>query len=125
MTDLPFIQNAEAYLRLCYSELKKEHLLDSRLQNVRSEINKTGTYDLLDFELDYGTKVAWRNSNKCIGRLFWRNMEVFDRRSINNIDSIFDSLLEHIDFATNDGNIKSTITIFNNRQKIHVWNPNC
>ena len=123
MTDLPFIQNAEAYLRLCYSELKKEHLLDSRLQNIRSEINKTGTYDLLDFELDYGTKVAWRNSNKCIGRLFWRNMEVFDRRSINNIDSIFDSLLEHIDFATNDGNIKSTITIFNNRQKIHVWNP--
>ena len=123
MTDLTFIQKAEAYIRLCYNELEKEHLLSSRLQEIRLEINKTGTYDLLDFELDYGTKVAWRNSNKCIGRLFWRNMDVFDKRALEDLDSIFDSLFEHIDFATNGGNIKSTITIFNNHQNIHVWNP--
>ena len=87
MTEISFQKKAENYLKLCYLELNKEHLFDNRWIEVKESIKKTGTYELLDFELDYGTKVAWRNSNKCIGRLFWRTMDVIDKRSLNSINS--------------------------------------
>lgn len=117
------LEKAKAYLELCYHELNKENLLEERWQVIQNSIKKTGTYELLDFELDYGTKVAWRNSNKCIGRLFWRSMEVLDKRSLDNVDEVFDALFEHIDYATNGGNIRSTITVFNAHKGIQLWNP--
>ena len=123
MIENELLKKAEAYLKLCYKELDKTNLFNQRWKEVKNSIHKSGTYELLDFELDYGTKVAWRNSNRCIGRLFWRNMEVFDQRSIDSADAIFESLFYHIDSATNGGNIKSTITVFNAHRKIHVWNP--
>lgn len=123
MSEQTFIEKAKAYLELCYRELNKEDLLEQRLADVFDAIANTGTYELLDFELDYGTKVAWRNSNKCIGRLFWRTMEVLDKRELNTTDEVFDALFEHIDFATNGGNIRSTITVFNAHKEIRIWNP--
>ena len=123
MTEIALREKAKAYLELCYRELNKEDLFEERWLKVLSSIEEKGTYELLDFELDYGTKVAWRNSNKCIGRLFWRSMEVLDKRSLDSIDAIFDALFEHIDFATNGGNIRSTITVFNAHKGIRIWNP--
>ena len=35
----------------------------------------------------------------------------------------FDVLFEHIEFATNGGNIRSTITVFNAHKGIRIWNP--
>ena len=106
MKEQAFIEKAKAYLELCYRELNKEDLLEERWQVIQNSIKKTGTYELLGFELDYGTKVAWRNSNKCIGRLFWRSMEVLDKRSLDTVDEVFEALFAHIDFATNGGNIR-------------------
>jgi len=123
MKEQTIIDKAKAYLEQCYRELNKEDLLEERWQVIQNSINETGTYELLDFELDYGTKVAWRNSNKCIGRLFWRSMEVLDKRSLETVDEVFDALFEHIDFATNGGNIRSTITVFNTNKSIRLWNP--
>ena len=123
MTEIALREKAKAYLQLCYRELNKEDLFEKRWLKVQSLIDEKGIYELLDFELDYGTKVAWRNSNKCIGRLFWRSMEVLDKRAIDSIDAIFDVLFEHIDFATNGGNIRSTITVFNAHKGIRIWNP--
>ncbi len=117
------IEKAKAYIELCYRELNKADLLKERLEVVQDSINETGTYELLDFELDYGTKVAWRNSNKCIGRLFWRSMEVLDKRSLETVEEVFEALFEHINFATNGGNIRSTITVFNAQNRIRLWNP--
>ncbi len=123
MSRKPLLHKAESYLRLCYLELNKQDLFDERWSDVKSAIEKDGTYELLDFELDYGAKVAWRNSNKCIGRLFWKSMVVFDKRTVKSIDSVFEALFEHINYATNDGNIRSTITIFHNKSEIRIWNP--
>ena len=97
MTEIALREKAKAYLQLCYRELNKEDLFEERWLKVQSSIDEKGVYELLDFELDYGTKVAWRNSNKCIGRLFWRSMEVLDKRTLDSIDAIFDVLFEHID----------------------------
>ncbi|MAP01505.1 MAG: nitric oxide synthase [Flavobacteriales bacterium] len=123
MESISFQKKAEDYLKLCYSELNKNHLFDKRWKDVKNAIKTTGTYELLDFELDYGTKVAWRNSNKCIGRLFWRTMNVLDKRKLDSPDAIFQALFEHIDLATNKGNIQSTISVFNAHKGIRIWNP--
>tara|TARA_B100001287_G_scaffold77400_1_gene64348 strand:+ start:190 stop:1266 length:1077 start_codon:yes stop_codon:yes gene_type:complete len=123
MSDKILYSKAKSYLNLCYVELNKKDLFKSRCSEVQKQINQNGTYELLDFELVYGAKVAWRNSNKCIGRLFWRNMDVLDRREVNDIDLIFNFLFEHIESATNNGNIRSTITVFNPKTNIRIWNP--
>ena len=116
-------QKAKDFLKLCYSELNQDHLFDKRWNEVSASIKSKGTYELLDFELNYGTKVAWRNSNKCIGRLFWRSMNVLDCRSLNSPEDIFQALFKHIHAATNGGNIKSTISVFNPHYGIRIWNP--
>ena len=92
-------QKAKDFLKLCYSELNQDHLFDKRWNEVSASIKSKGTYELLDFELNYGTKVAWRNSNKCIGRLFWRSMNVFDCRSLNSPEDIFQALFKHVSKA--------------------------
>ena len=114
---------AKAYLELCYQELDKSNLFKQRWLQVSNLIDETGSYKLLDFELEYGTKVAWRNSNKCIGRLFWRSMEVLDQRNLTTSDEVFEALFNHIEFATNKGNILSTITVFGSQKNIRIWNP--
>jgi nitric-oxide synthase len=123
MTEATLLEKAEMYLKLCYSELDRESLYENRWLEVKKEIKEKGTYKLLELELNYGAKVAWRNSNKCIGRLFWRAMDVFDRRSVNSIDAIFESLFKHIDLATNRGNVKSMISVFEPSNEIRIWNP--
>ncbi|WP_368738983.1 nitric oxide synthase oxygenase, partial [Staphylococcus aureus] len=35
---------------------------------IELEIKETGTYTHTEEELIYGAKMAWRNSNRCIGR---------------------------------------------------------
>src|SRR5215472_17114481 len=53
---------------------------DRRLRQVRHEIATTGTYWHTSAELEFGARVAWRNSARCIGRLYWRSLRVRDRR---------------------------------------------
>ena len=54
----------------------------SRLRQVRREIEATGTYRHTPAELEFGARVAWRNSSRCIGRLYWRSLRVRDRREV-------------------------------------------
>ena len=58
MTGTSLREKAKAYLELCYRELNKEDLFEERWRRVQTSIEEQGTYELLDFELDYGTKVA-------------------------------------------------------------------
>jgi len=43
-------------------------------------------------------------------------------RHLQTEEEIFQTLVEHIKFATNNGNLRSTITILNPNFKIKVWN---
>ena len=54
--------------------------VEPRLAVVRAQIAATGTYVHTPDELAYGARVAWRNSSRCIGRLYWRSLVVLDRR---------------------------------------------
>ena len=53
----------------------------TRLNQVLNSIEKTGTYELTSSELTYGAKLAWRNAPRCIGRIQWSKLQVFN---INN-----------------------------------------
>ncbi|WP_096187794.1 nitric oxide synthase oxygenase [Evansella halocellulosilytica] len=124
MTSL--LGQAEAFIIRCYEELKKKTEIEARLREIKEEISETGTYEHTCEELSYGAKMAWRNSNKCIGRLFWENLHVFDARHVHTSEDVFASLHDHIKYATNGGKIRPTITIFpprkNGRDRVRIWN---
>lgn len=71
--------------------------------------------------LEFGARVAWRNSNKCIGRLFWQSLKVFDRRELHTAKEVFEALIEHIRFATNGGKIRPAISIFH-PERVRILN---
>lgn len=104
-------QKASDFLHSYFEENQLQYL-PQRLEQVQAEIIEDGTYLLTEEELAYGAKVAWRNSNRCIGRLFWKSLKVRDRRTISTAEAIFADLMEHLDFATNGGKIRSTVSIY-------------
>ncbi|WP_416829121.1 nitric oxide synthase oxygenase [Ectobacillus polymachus] len=120
-------QEAEQFITACYTELNKSiEEREIRLREIEQRINEYGTYEHTFEELEHGARMAWRNSNRCIGRLFWNTLTVFDKRKLQKEDEIFDALLEHITYATNDGKIRPTITIFqqqeNDQDHVRIWN---
>ncbi|MCE4957455.1 nitric oxide synthase oxygenase [Macrococcoides caseolyticum] len=97
----------------------EEDVIHTRLNEIQAEIAETGTYTHTLEELIYGARVAWRNSNRCIGRLFWDKLNVVDMRHINQESDYLQAFETHIQTATNNGKIIPTITIFNQSEKIN------
>lgn len=105
----------------CYNELgKSADDIEQRLVTIMDSIKQQGTYELTCEELEQGARMAWRNSNRCIGRLFWNSLNVFDKRNVQTAEEVALALYDHIRFATNSGKIRPTITVFN--QQIRIWN---
>jgi nitric-oxide synthase len=120
-------QEAEAFIRTCYHEMgKSDQEIQARLHAIKRKIEETGHYDHTFEELEHGAKMAWRNSNRCIGRLFWNTLHVFDARHLQKEEEIFQALCHHIQFATNKGKIRPAITIFkpvtHEAQQARIWN---
>ena len=85
---------------------------DRRLRQVRREIEATGTYRHTPAELTFGARVAWRNSAKCIGRLYWRSLRVRDRREVTAAADLAAESVMHLREATNGGKVRPVITVF-------------
>ncbi len=117
---------AKAFIAACYQELGKEGEVKGRLDGIKSEIDRTGSYVHTKEELEHGAKMAWRNSNRCIGRLFWNSLNVIDRRDVRTKEDVRDALFHHIETATNNGKIRPSITIFPPEEKgekqVEIWN---
>ncbi|MEE6468760.1 hypothetical protein FKM82_008371 [Ascaphus truei] len=98
----------------------------NRLETITKEIESTGTYQLTLEELTYAAKQAWRNAPRCIGRIQWSNLQMFDARNCKTTKEMFDLMCRHLKYATNGGNIRSAITIFPQRtdgkHDFRVWN---
>ncbi|QNU25040.1 nitric oxide synthase oxygenase [Geobacillus zalihae] len=72
---------AEQFIMASYRELgKSEQEIKRRVNEIRWEVEQTGTYRHTYEEISYGAKMAWRHSNRCIGRLFWQSLHVIDAR---------------------------------------------
>uniref|UniRef100_A0A670KCS2 Nitric oxide synthase n=1 Tax=Podarcis muralis TaxID=64176 RepID=A0A670KCS2_PODMU len=102
----------------------EEHL--TRLETVAQEIETTGTYQMTGEELIFATKQAWRNAPRCIGRIQWSNLKVFDARSCATAKEMFQHICRHLEYSTNGGNIRSAITVFPQRtdgtHDFRIWN---
>lgn len=120
------LAEAKMFIETAYNELNKSgEEIEERLIQVEQAINEKGYYEHTEEELIYGAKMAWRNSNRCIGRLFWENLHVLYKRHLNTEEAIKEALFHHIAYATNGGKIKPTITIFQQETRnssIRIWN---
>ncbi|GJF01739.1 nitric oxide synthase oxygenase [Pseudonocardia sp. D17] len=85
---------------------------ERRREAVLEEIASTGTYRHTSRELAFGAQVAWRNSARCIGRLYWKTLHVRDRRHLTAPSDVAAECIEHLREATRGGRIRSTITVF-------------
>ncbi|MFC0555548.1 nitric oxide synthase oxygenase [Planotetraspora thailandica] len=103
---------AEDFIRLYHAENPAAGPAKPRLREVFAEISQTGTYTHTPGELAFGAQVAWRNSSRCIGRLYWKSLRVRDRRHVDTADGVAEECIEHLRVATNKGKIRPTITVF-------------
>ena len=85
-------QKASSFLNQVYQELGLP-ALEQRLLDVQQEIEMIGTYTHLPIELEHGARLAWRNSNRCIGRLYWKSLVLNDKRNVANTNEVFDALV--------------------------------
>jgi nitric-oxide synthase, bacterial len=118
---------ARAYLQRFYHEKGVPQAFESRWKEVAQQIEDTGSYAQTYDELAYGAKLAWRNSARCIGRLYWQGLQVRDMRNLTDPDQMFAALCEHIQLASNGGNLRAVMTVFapqNPGQPApRLWNP--
>ncbi|WP_049580336.1 nitric oxide synthase oxygenase [Streptomyces sp. SBT349] len=124
---VPDWEEAEEFVRLFHSEHPEQPIpLSMRLRQIREHLEQTGTYRHTRAELEFGARVAWRNSSRCIGRLYWKSLRVLDRRTAATPDEIHTHLLDHLRQATNDGRVRPVISVFAPatpyREAPRVWN---
>ncbi|XP_076109022.1 nitric oxide synthase 1-like [Mytilus galloprovincialis] len=119
---------AKDFIQQYYMAIKSNDTIEhrERWSEVKSSIDNTGTYDLTLKELIFGSKQAWRNAPRCIGRIQWSNLQIFDARDVKTARGMFHSICNHLKYATNNGKIRSAITIFKQRTDVNhdfrVWN---
>jgi nitric-oxide synthase, bacterial len=82
------------------------------MRQVRREIAADGTYWHTEAELTFAARVAWRNSSRCIGRLYWRSLRVRDRRQLSSAPQVAAECFAHLRAATNGGRVRPLITVF-------------
>ncbi|XP_069802274.1 nitric oxide synthase, inducible isoform X1 [Dendropsophus ebraccatus] len=112
-----------------YYKSSKEPQIENylnRLETITKDIELTGTYQLTHDELVFAAKQAWRNAPRCIGRIQWNNLQVFDARYCKTAQEMFQLICRHIKYSTNGGNVRSAITVFPQRtdgkHDFRVWN---
>lgn len=117
---------AEAYLEMFHGERAGKEGLATRLAEVEREIADTGVYRQTFEELLYGAQIAWRNSVRCIGRHYWKSLGLVDCREVTTAGEIFDSLVDYLARATNNGRIRPLLIAFAppppGQPGIRVWN---
>jgi nitric-oxide synthase len=111
-TGIVDLAEAQEFLDQFYAETSPTTRFDHRLWQVRHEIETTGSYTHTIDELTFGARVAWRNSARCIGRLYWNSLRVRDRRDVAAPADVAAECVGHLRDATRGGRIRSTITVF-------------
>jgi nitric-oxide synthase len=117
---------AAEFIRLHRRECPEAGEAGPRLREIRRQIERTGSYTHTPAELAFGARVAWRNSSRCIGRLYWRSLQVRDRRDVDTADEVAAECAVHLRMATNGGRIRPMITVFApdrpDRPGPRIWN---
>lgn len=97
----------------------------ARWEEVRTDIRRHGHYEHRWEELEFGARVAWRNSVRCVGRALWEQLEVVDQRTVTTRAEVAQACISHICEATNEGRVRPMVTIFpaaQGRREWRIWN---
>jgi nitric-oxide synthase len=120
------LAEAEEFLALYHGEHPDAGPLQPRLAQVRAEVAATGSYRHTAAELAFGARVAWRNSARCIGRLYWHSLRVRDLRHVDSAAEVAAECIRHLRIATNGGRIRPLISVFTpdgaGRRGPRIWN---
>ncbi|KAI9342808.1 hypothetical protein BDR26DRAFT_965659 [Obelidium mucronatum] len=126
----PQVRNEELFreacewLNQCGDELKwSESKLQSRLAEVKTSILESKTYSHSTEEIEYGAQVAWRNSSKCVGRIAWSTLKVFDKRHVTTASDMFKECENHLRVATAKPSMEAVMTVFSPRKPDERWGP--
>jgi nitric-oxide synthase len=106
-------EEARSFLQVFHAESgASPQAFQRRWAEVARQLRRTGSYAHTPEELAFGARIAWRNHGRCIGRLFWESLEVFDCRHVTDPEEMADHIARHMATALGDGRIRSLITIF-------------
>ncbi|MBC7286190.1 nitric oxide synthase oxygenase [Hoeflea sp.] len=119
------LEEARAFLDLyCRENGQTKAHFQRRWSEIRAELSASGYYRHTPEELGFGARIAWRNHGRCIGRLFWESLEVFDCRHLTEPPDIAARMIDHMRDALGDGRIRAMISVFApveaNRLPAHV-----
>ena len=123
------VAEAEEFLRLFHAENPGAGSPRKRLDLMHYEVDTTGTYRHTEAELAFGPRVAWRNSARCIGRLYWKSLKVRDLRDVHSAAGVAAECVKHLRAATNGGKIRPLISVFPpdtpQRPAPRIWSAKC
>jgi nitric-oxide synthase len=84
----------------------------ARIAAAHRSIDTTGTYELTEEERSYGCRIAWRDFEGCIRAGSWRSLVILDMSATElNADSVHHACAAHLRYGTNNGKIRSTLTL--------------
>ena len=100
------------FLEQLYDETSPTIPRARRWHEICDELAATGTYTHTFEELEFGARVAWRNSARCIGRLYWKSLRVRDLRDVRKPADVATECVTHLRESTRGGRVRSTISVF-------------
>lgn len=125
-TTAALLRDAAEYLILLNQDGSAFDYEPGRLAQIETQIGAHGFYTQSYEELLHGSRLAWRNSVRCVGRKYWASLQLRDCRHLESADEIFAAVVEHLVVSTNEGRIVPTITVFRQApvegRGIRIWN---
>jgi len=108
----PKLESAKAFFDVITKESSSLRPSAARKAQALQEIRSGGTFCLTRRELKYGCQLAWRQSVRCIGRQFWKQLDLLDLRTATREEEIYEGCLRHLRHAFHGGALRPTVTVF-------------
>ncbi|MBC9032931.1 nitric oxide synthase oxygenase [Sphingomonas sp. JC676] len=84
----------------------------ARRRAVLASLRASNHYEHTAEELAFGARLAWRNHARCIGRLWWKSLEVRDCRAAETPAEVSAHVFGHMTEGFSGGRIRSCISVF-------------
>lgn len=124
---LPAAEEASLFLAQYFYESFPGSDATERIREVQDAIASTGTWRQTTDELGFAARIAWRNAERCVGRLYWKGLHLRDCRHLTTAAEIAEAIFDHLRFAFNGGDLRPAISVFApdgpERPGPRIWNP--